>query len=79
MIKKILTMLTAIAYLTIATANAGWLYLAPGFNYFGFRDRDGVLHAWQAECGALQPAHQGLSSADQRALAECRARRRQTD
>jgi hypothetical protein len=36
--------------LTIAaTADAGWTYLNPGFDYFGFRDRNGVLHSFQAD------------------------------
>jgi hypothetical protein len=47
--KLIEYMLIVIACLTIATAHAGWLYLTPGFDYFGFRDREGVLHAWQAD------------------------------
>jgi hypothetical protein len=43
--KLIEYMLIVIACLTIATSRAGWLYLTPGFDYFGFRDREGVLHA----------------------------------
>jgi hypothetical protein len=43
--KKILIVLTTIAGLTIA----GLTYLNPGFDYFGCRDRSGVLHAWQAD------------------------------
>jgi hypothetical protein len=42
--------LTAIVSLIIATtAHAGWIYLYPDFNWFGYRDRSGVLHAWQAD------------------------------
>jgi hypothetical protein len=26
-----------------------WIYLHPDFNAFGYRDRSGVLHAWQAD------------------------------
>jgi hypothetical protein len=32
-----------------ATAHAGWLYLAPRFDYYGFRDSNGVLHSFQAD------------------------------
>jgi hypothetical protein len=45
-----------IAALMIATnAHAGWVYLVPGYDYFGFRDRDGVLHAWQADAARYNP------------------------
>jgi hypothetical protein len=46
---KKLTILTTVAYLTIATAQAGWIYLVPSFDVFGYRDRSGVLHAFQAD------------------------------
>jgi hypothetical protein len=47
---KLITLLTAIACMTIATGNAGqWLYLAPTFDYYGYWDSNGVLHAWQAD------------------------------
>jgi hypothetical protein len=48
MIKKLLT-LTALVSLTIATANAGWLYLIPNFDVYGYRDRSGVLHCFEAD------------------------------
>ena len=35
--------------MTVATANAGWLYLVPDYNWFGYRDRNGVLHVWRAD------------------------------
>jgi hypothetical protein len=42
--------LIVIVCLMIATnAHAGWIYLVPDYNYFGFRDRNGVLHAWQGD------------------------------
>jgi hypothetical protein len=38
------------ALLTIATAaRAGWTYLVPGYDWFGYRDRNGVLHSFQAD------------------------------
>jgi hypothetical protein len=48
MIKK-LTLLTAIACLAVATANAGWLYLVPDYSVYGLRDQAGVLHCFQAD------------------------------
>jgi hypothetical protein len=49
MIKKTLILLMAIAALIATNVNAGWIYLAPDYHYFGFRDRDGVLHTFQAD------------------------------
>jgi hypothetical protein len=38
------------AAITSGKANpSAWTYLVPDFNYFGFRDTNGVLHAWQAD------------------------------
>jgi hypothetical protein len=37
-----------------ATANAGWLHLAPSFDWYGYRDRSGVLHAWQADAARYE-------------------------
>ena len=54
MIKKTLILLTVIACMTVATANAGWLYLVPDYNWFGYRDRNGVLHVWRTGKGSLQ-------------------------
>ena len=49
MINK-LTLLMAVASLITATpAAAGWIYLYPDANWFGYRDRDGVLHSFQAD------------------------------
>jgi hypothetical protein len=45
--RELLIVLTAL--MIAMTAHASWLYLAPGYDYFGFRDREGVLHAWQAD------------------------------
>jgi hypothetical protein len=47
-INPLVTLLAATA-LTITTAAAGWVYLVPGYDWYGFRDRDGVMHAWQAD------------------------------
>jgi hypothetical protein len=47
MIKKFF-ILTTLACLTVATAQAGWIYLVPGYDLFGYRDRNGVLHVFQA-------------------------------
>jgi hypothetical protein len=44
-----LSAVLAIACLTIATANAGWIYLVPTFDWYGFRDSNGVLHSFQAD------------------------------
>ena len=50
MIKKTFILLTILAGLAIATnATAGWTYLYPDYNWFGFRDREGVLHSFQAD------------------------------
>jgi hypothetical protein len=77
---KTIIILTIIAALTIATnAAAGWLYLVPDFNYFGYRDREGVLHASQADAARYDSRTPGLSSLDPRPLAECWARRRSTN
>jgi hypothetical protein len=32
-----------------ATTSTAWTYLQPDYNYFGYRDSNGVLHAWQAD------------------------------
>ena len=42
-------LLAVIAGLTIASADAGWVYFYPDFNWFGYRDRNGVLHSFQAD------------------------------
>jgi hypothetical protein len=31
------------------TCRADWIYLVPSYDYFGYRDSSGVLHAWQAD------------------------------
>ena len=49
MIKNPLALLIAIAALTITTADANWVYLTPGFDWYGYRDAYGVTHAWQAD------------------------------
>ena len=49
MIKTPLALLIAIAALTITTADANWVYLTPGFDWYGYRDAYGVTHAWQAD------------------------------
>jgi hypothetical protein len=33
----------------VETAHANWLYLNPGFGFYGYRDSYGVLRAWQAD------------------------------
>jgi hypothetical protein len=47
--KKLLTLLTIYVFVMIANTYAGWIYLVPGYDWFGYRGRDGVLHAWQAD------------------------------
>jgi hypothetical protein len=47
--KKLLILILALYVVVITTANAGWTYLAPNYDWFGYRDRSGVLHAWQAD------------------------------
>ena len=39
----------------ITTAHAGWTYLVPNYDWFGYRDRSGVLHAWQADEARYDP------------------------
>jgi hypothetical protein len=41
--------MTIACLLIASSAHAGWLYLVPGYDWFGYRDPSGVLHAWQAE------------------------------
>jgi hypothetical protein len=45
---RLAALLTAlIAILMIQIAHAEWQYLAPGFEWYGYRDREGVLHSFQ--------------------------------
>ena len=46
---KTLITLTMVAFLTITHATAGWVYLYPSFDWYGYRDQYGVLHAFQAD------------------------------
>jgi len=46
---KSLILLTMIAALMIAPAHAGWVYLVPGYDLYGYRDREGVLHVFEAD------------------------------
>jgi hypothetical protein len=52
---KTLIILMIVFLVIVVNTHAGWLYLAPDFNYFGFRDREGVLHAWQADAARYDP------------------------
>jgi len=50
-------MFLILAALAIApTAHAGWLYLYPDANWYGFRDRAGVLHSFQADAARYDRA-----------------------
>ena len=53
---KTLVLLLTIDSLIIATAHAGWLYLVPDYNYFGYLDGRGVLHTFQADAARYDRA-----------------------
>jgi hypothetical protein len=41
---------SAFAAITDGTTNPdAWTYLVPDFNWFGYRDGNGILHAWRAD------------------------------
>jgi len=46
---KTLSLLTMFVALTIAPVHAGWVYLIPGYDLYGFRDREGVVHSFEAD------------------------------
>jgi hypothetical protein len=52
-----LAILTALIALSmIANAMAGWVYLAPGFSRYGYRDSRGVLHVFEPEHARYDPS-----------------------
>jgi hypothetical protein len=57
--KKTLLILIAIACLLIATAHAGWVYLVPDYNWFGYLDGRGVLSRipllWSMSVSLMNP------------------------
>jgi hypothetical protein len=39
-----------------ATQQSSWTYMYPDFNYFGYRDGNGVLHSFRAEQARYNPS-----------------------
>jgi hypothetical protein len=46
---QILVLTTITSLMVATTAYAGWIYLYPDCNWFGCRDRNGVMHSFQAD------------------------------